>query len=678
MRVFVEGSGWGKVVDQAYDPNSGRYGVAVKLESGKLDLVDPSLVHHRLMNPGPGSRGFAVGEVELSQPGKPNVVAMRFNKVSKSKQLADLLRVPVSWQPKHDQGFVADLPGGPVPLGYSVVEALESARSRGLLDLDDQEIQDFAELAELKKWGLVDPGPVVNPAPAAAAPAPAPAARFAPLGLRPGMQVQSVLVPSSWSKAQAKQWLEAHGFEALEADPGVTVNRYRQAAPGQFEPGSFSTVPFGQSGVQAVVGVPKRVNPWGMDDQGRKVFYVRQAGPSKSKLLSQGSGDQVQYFWPGDPASPDPAKGGFFLGDQFLGRSYGEAHKILLGLPVREIQQSTITGDLGRVARLQLENGDRLLDRVLNRADLSAFERSLSELDRQVVESEAKRIGYRSIQDLGSDLWAWSDQVKSEFARFPNPPLDVQVVGPGGSFPVVVDSRSGEVLQSPSFQGLQGLTVSPFMASEQENKEGLDRFDRSDFSSAQEAWDQFYHRSPSNIRLLESEDYDVFLQDQIGEWLFGPGNWRAKRIKRVEDAVKAIVNRLGVRRWRDFPIDRLKEIPGLEGLILPGSQKEEGGLLDPELELGVTRRDLVEGLGELQAITQDHFGLLRSAFSLFEWYRDRLRPAVAQAVSASLKSATDSDQPFTVSNYQDLLAIFQTEIDRQDQPVESEDEGLPF
>jgi len=82
-----------------------------------------------------------------------------------------------------------------------------------------------------------------------------------PRGPRGGTsEVQSVLMPTdAFSPAQAKAWVKRHGFKVggYDAPDGRgAYHRFRQFDPDRRH--SYRTIPFGDSGIMAVIEVPKR------------------------------------------------------------------------------------------------------------------------------------------------------------------------------------------------------------------------------------------------------------------------------------------------------------------------------------------------------------------------------------------------------------------------------------
>lgn len=76
-----------------------------------------------------------------------------------------------------------------------------------------------------------------------------------------GTEIQS-LVFKEKTAPLARQWAIRHGFRASKvkeyrSPQGVSV-RIRQHPPGRYEAGSFRTIPLGDSGVEAVIGCPKK------------------------------------------------------------------------------------------------------------------------------------------------------------------------------------------------------------------------------------------------------------------------------------------------------------------------------------------------------------------------------------------------------------------------------------
>jgi alkylated DNA repair dioxygenase AlkB len=82
-----------------------------------------------------------------------------------------------------------------------------------------------------------------------------------PRGPRGGTsEVQSVLIPADgYTPAQAKAWVKRHGYKVggYDAPDGRgAYHRFRQFDPDRRH--SYRTIPFGDSGVMAVIEVPKR------------------------------------------------------------------------------------------------------------------------------------------------------------------------------------------------------------------------------------------------------------------------------------------------------------------------------------------------------------------------------------------------------------------------------------
>lgn len=82
-----------------------------------------------------------------------------------------------------------------------------------------------------------------------------------PRGPRGGTsEAQSVLIPADdFTPAQAKAWVKGHGFKVsgYEAPSARSAyHRFRQFDPDRRH--SYRTIPFGKSGIMAVVEVPKR------------------------------------------------------------------------------------------------------------------------------------------------------------------------------------------------------------------------------------------------------------------------------------------------------------------------------------------------------------------------------------------------------------------------------------
>jgi hypothetical protein len=57
-----------------------------------------------------------------------------------------------------------------------------------------------------------------------------------------------------WTKRSAKAWAKAHGYVSSDVDEKPNTYRIRQFDPGACE---YRTIPFGKSGIQAVVEAPQ-------------------------------------------------------------------------------------------------------------------------------------------------------------------------------------------------------------------------------------------------------------------------------------------------------------------------------------------------------------------------------------------------------------------------------------
>lgn len=74
---------------------------------------------------------------------------------------------------------------------------------------------------------------------------------------RVGTEVQSVILDNQFfSRAQAKGWIERHGFQAKKIDTTDDSFRFRQHEPSGFVGGSFRTITL-RPGVKAVIGCPR-------------------------------------------------------------------------------------------------------------------------------------------------------------------------------------------------------------------------------------------------------------------------------------------------------------------------------------------------------------------------------------------------------------------------------------
>ena len=76
-------------------------------------------------------------------------------------------------------------------------------------------------------------------------------------------EVQTVIFPKEdWSVATSKRWLREHGFKASTVDETSNFYRYRQKLPVRFRKETFRTIEIGDSGIKAVIGVPKKSEQW--------------------------------------------------------------------------------------------------------------------------------------------------------------------------------------------------------------------------------------------------------------------------------------------------------------------------------------------------------------------------------------------------------------------------------
>lgn len=74
--------------------------------------------------------------------------------------------------------------------------------------------------------------------------------------------VQTVLFPvEKYTIASARRWLDQHGFKFGKVDAArgrARYHRFRQFPPSDYTRGTLRTIEFGDSGIKAVVGMPKR------------------------------------------------------------------------------------------------------------------------------------------------------------------------------------------------------------------------------------------------------------------------------------------------------------------------------------------------------------------------------------------------------------------------------------
>lgn len=84
-----------------------------------------------------------------------------------------------------------------------------------------------------------------------------PSKRDASPRCRVGTEVQSVILDNQFfSRAQAKGWIERHGFQAKKIDTTDESFRFRQHEPSEFVGDSFRTITL-RPGVKAVIGCPR-------------------------------------------------------------------------------------------------------------------------------------------------------------------------------------------------------------------------------------------------------------------------------------------------------------------------------------------------------------------------------------------------------------------------------------
>lgn len=701
-KVDVWGLGPGTIVDYAQDTSTGEIGYAVQLEGGGVELVcagmvSPSSSLPLQVNPVDVSIP-ALGQVELEEAGL-DVVALRGEKIPKYQQLSSLLGVPVRWEAKGRVGFVADTPRGPIPLGYSFEDALESARFEGLIEISDEEENLLAAQSDLLKWGalpgtIAAQGGAANPLrssgsypylssslvsglePVAEKEGVSRVARsergFPPQDGREGMVVQSLLFPSDeWTEGRAKKWMKGHDYEGRLADHSATQLRYRQIEPKEIEPGTWATIPFGESGIQAVVGIPRggvgrgvdwrSQNPWGVTRDGQRVFYAREAGPTTSEAFSRKYGGQITYYFPGEAGSPNLSRGGFYLGEQYLGESREEVEALLFGLPWRSILTGSVNDlesySLPYIASLELSNGDTVLQRSDRfGSDTEKFLASLSSSEFEKLDAMATTAGYPGgVEALHFDLQQisslFSPEIKSNtFSRYPNPPIYLEVKGPVQRDRVTIETETGEVLSS-SFEGMAGLVAGPTMTDQYGLMRDLDYLEKPDFSSPEEALRQFFALD-QNVAIAEGPGYDTgeALYDAVGTWLYDPNNPRLEHLRRrllpagkgLAEAIKAIVRRTGINRWSDFPLDRLHEIEGLGGLLLPGTTGAAGDIPDRDLVVGMAPDEIERSFSAFQAEDSARFALMRASYTILGYLMER--GALEQQEALKIKEWLDRYQ----------------------------------
>lgn len=81
--------------------------------------------------------------------------------------------------------------------------------------------------------------------------------RSNPRGARASSKVQSVLIPTdSFTMRQARKWVDEHGYADHGVDETDQYYRFRQFDPDKRH--GYRTIEFGDSGIKAVIQVPKK------------------------------------------------------------------------------------------------------------------------------------------------------------------------------------------------------------------------------------------------------------------------------------------------------------------------------------------------------------------------------------------------------------------------------------
>lgn len=122
--------------------------------------------------------------------------------------------------------------------------------SATLKNLADKGSSGFGGMLPSWVWGVAAIVGIAILAPAVKSlmPAKNPARRW-----RSASEVQTLLLPRDlYNVAQAKAWARDHGYRTDKMDVTGHYIRLRQAAPSQFR--DFRTIPFGMSGIKAVIG----------------------------------------------------------------------------------------------------------------------------------------------------------------------------------------------------------------------------------------------------------------------------------------------------------------------------------------------------------------------------------------------------------------------------------------
>jgi hypothetical protein len=310
-------------------------------------------------------------------------------------------------------------------------------------------------------------------------------------------------------------------------------------------------------------------------------------------------------------------------------------------------------------------------------SDFLSFDDLLSEKDRQALTDDALRAGYSDLEDLYLDmrnlLEIWGRVVNAMDPRFPNPPMSLEVAGPLRRFAASVDTGSGEVIGS-EYSGLQGLVVGPDMDYQAALLSDLSIYDQPDFSSVENAWDQFYNYNIQRVEELYklpgmgAVGAEMDERDPRGVLFEGVKEYfeRKRPLETMEQAVKYTLRKLRIKRWEDFPLWLFQENKDLWWLSLPDddylqtvSRGKRGAvparLAFPEMGKGEVEAELTRSLD----FAQERFGLLRTATDMLAYYADKLSSAEFTSLRNHLASIIGADRPFGIDEFTEFRELLE-------------------
>jgi hypothetical protein len=257
--------------------------------------------------------------------------------------------------------------------------------------------------------------------------------------------------------------------------------------------------------------------------------------------------------------------------------------------------------------------------------------------------------------------------------RFPNPPMSLEVAGPLRRFAASVDTGSGEVIGS-EYSGLQGLVVGPDMDYQAALLSDLSIYDQPDFSSVENAWDQFYNYNIQRVEELYklpgmgAVGAEMDERDPRGVLFEGVKEYfeRKRPLETMEQAVKYTLRKLRIKRWEDFPLWLFQENKDLWWLSLPDddylqtvSRGKRGAvparLAFPEMGKGEVEAELTRSLD----FAQERFGLLRTATDMLAYYADKLSSAEFTSLRNHLASIIGADRPFGIDEFTEFRELLE-------------------